>query len=65
MEREEIQSGRKEGKKFVGEDGAGALNRQKGSVEICKLKEPQEEDTVLESVGLPEVERTVSGVRAA
>ena len=60
VKREEIWSGRKEGRMFVNEGGAKALHWQRGpdgpgsTVEIYKLEEPEEEDKALIGVGSPE-----------
>ena len=61
MQRDELQSGRKEGRMFVGEDewercvGRGV---QKGEIEQCKYRcgGPEEEVTELESCGPSEAE---------
>ena len=66
-QREKIQSGLKKGKRFEDEGCAGVLHWQRGSqMEVHKLEEPEEEDTVLVDVGPPEKEgRTAPGVGAA
>ena len=67
VQREEIRSGRKEGKRFEGEGGAGVLHQQRGpdgpssTVEVYKLEESKEEDTVLVGVRSPKETGTQHG----
>ena len=61
-ERKKTLNERKEGKGFEGEGGAGALHQQRGggrwaklhTVEVCKLEESEEKNTMLVGVGSPE-----------
>ena len=67
VQKKKIRSEQKEGRRFEGEGGAGALRWQKGqdgpglTVKIYKLEDPEEEDTMLIGVGPLEEAGTEQG----